>query len=547
MTTIRFDATNTEHFQGLHHSSGNRMHLPSTVFESRLRTDNTSRTVWLRGVFSGFELRLDTNVIDYTRLLLEVYRQGRDSIEQLVEGYPIEAQLSPSMDDTPVQPSGKKLSFRTSLDFYSGRVCLYQVMESDVQEMISIAGHRASLQPLDRSKRTLSSADIIILPGISTWIEHHSGGPDTMGLDAAPRCMISAVSPAPPRSISERADRCCLQVIHSSENTLRPSLIPFIDAIALRLRAGGVTASIARMGAQDIRLLEGKEAARTVSVPPNSAMTSSQLSLSLRIDPSTLDLSCQPDSPVLAGIAWQGGGFTLQKGSFSHKIALTAHVAGVSLRSRHAYLTNQESVSAGIKDLNATAVWDLMPASDDQPQLELLIDSSMAADIKLQRFQDLLCLQAVWVDRMPVLEMASKELPDSRPVSKTPSPTPPRRIVIVRVRHVDISADLVVSRVNLSMEPVVFRADLHASQDIFVNVQKLELCASGSISGSIKTSAIAFHAVRKARQVQALGDSTLLAISLDIDAILAQVDIEGQRIADLRLVISARFFVGASF
>lgn len=263
-------------------------------------------------------------------------------------------------------------------------------------------------------------------------------------------------------------------------------------------------------------------------------MSSAEFAFSLRIDPSTLDLSCQPDSPVLAGIAWGGGSFTLQKDSFSQKIALTAHVTGVSLRSRHAYLTNQESVSAGIKDLIATAVWDLNPVSEDQPQLQLLIDSSMGADVKLQRFQDLLCLQAVWVDRMPVLEMAIPDVQVERPVGKTPSSTPSRRIVTLRIRHVDILADLVVSRVKLTMEPVVFRADLHASQDISVRVQNVELSASGSIAGSIKNPAVSFAAVRKARHVQALGDSTLLAISLDIATTLVQVDLEGQRITDLQ-------------
>jgi hypothetical protein len=171
------------------------MHLPSTVFESRLRSDETSRSVWLRGVFSGFELRLDTNFVDYARLFLEVYRQGRDSIEQLVEDYPMESQPDVIANpESPVLGSTKSFSLRTSMDFYSGRVCLYQVMESDVEEMMSIGSPHARLRPLEHSKRTLSAADIIILPGISTWVEHQSGGSRTTAFNAPPRYMIRAVS-----------------------------------------------------------------------------------------------------------------------------------------------------------------------------------------------------------------------------------------------------------------------------------------------------------------------------------------------------------------
>jgi hypothetical protein len=169
------------------------MHLPSTMFETRLRTDPEVRTLWMRGVFSGFELRLDTNLVDYARLFQKVYRQGRISIEQLVEDYPIDAPLASTAKEpeSPTVGPRRPLAVRTSLDFYSGRVCLYPVVEMDVPEMAD-SPLRSKLLPLDRAKRSLSTADVIVLPGISAWVEYRH----RPGTDSGDELLISSVRAA---------------------------------------------------------------------------------------------------------------------------------------------------------------------------------------------------------------------------------------------------------------------------------------------------------------------------------------------------------------
>jgi hypothetical protein len=190
-------------------------------------------------------------------------------------------------------------------------------------------------------------------------------------------------------------------------------------------------------------------------------------------------------------------------------------------------------VTASIKDLNASGIWRFR-SDDESPQLQLAVDASLVADVRLQRFQDLLCLQAVWVDRIPILDLGS-----NTPVHCDAShldirhTAPKRRLVAVRVRKVEVSADVVVSQVKLTIEPVVFRSVFHTSQILSLEFRQLEVTASGGISGWVRNPNIAFAASRKARHSNAT-IANLLDIRLDIADILAQVELEGQRMANLQ-------------
>ncbi len=514
------------------------MHLPSTRIEVCYNALTEPSRISIRGVFTGFELRIDTNVVEYARLFLDVYSLGRERIERFVEDYPIEREggdlsIVAATKTDRGELAHRRLLCRTSLEFYSGRVLLFPLSDADFVEGVARQGASGAMRilPLDRSKRLVSSADVLVLPGISTWVVYDSGAPANDG-----SFTTSAVS-ASDRSDCRRADRAG-QIIHSSENTLRPSLIPFLTAIVQRLRHTPFHASmpVEKPSGSAVDCDEA-DALGISGRKDGGTLNKLRLAMSLRVARSTLDLSCQPDSPVLAGIAWESGGFTIQKAPGTQKLLMTAQVSTVTLRSRHAYLVNQESVAGGIRQLVASGMWNPKHKASEL-SAQVILNFDLVADVRMPRFQDLLCLQAVWIDRIPVSDLAGGDSPvmvtrhETGAHAEAPSSIR-RRLIMCRCRRLQLEGDLVVSQVRLSIEPLLLRSDWQREQDIALDMKQVTLTATGSIAGQIVNRSIELAAIRKNRELKHTSP-TLLDLHVGIGPTVGHMDIEGQRMARLQ-------------
>ncbi len=146
------------------------MHLPLASLKIRTESHKWYRDVWLRGAFNDFELRLDVDIATYCRLLLEIYAQGKERIDQLSRDYPLDtSQLIISSEEADQEVEGssradKDLVLRTSLTFSSGTVNLGRTIGTHT-------GDPRRRHQTDHGVRKQGYQDTVKLPGVALWVE----------------------------------------------------------------------------------------------------------------------------------------------------------------------------------------------------------------------------------------------------------------------------------------------------------------------------------------------------------------------------------------
>lgn len=200
--------------------TGNMMHLPATAIEARLQTQTWVRDIWLKGIFRGFELRLDNDIATYCKLLLEIYAQGKERIDRLARDYPLDATHLQSTSHTQLPPSptasatraDKQIVIRCALDFYSGTVHLSRNAIEPLPEDQVQGQKRAA----PRTRRAVDQVDTLKLPGIAVWLQYRGQQTDPqVDMDipsGQPLCDVGVVSRFDYRT---RLDRGSLTLVRS--------------------------------------------------------------------------------------------------------------------------------------------------------------------------------------------------------------------------------------------------------------------------------------------------------------------------------------------
>ncbi|KAG1839020.1 hypothetical protein DFJ58DRAFT_813100 [Suillus subalutaceus] len=515
-----FRQSSSEDFAADKHRSRNRLVYPYMTARLRSETSLLSRRIWLFGNVSGFILDLDSNIPDYIFSLIDAYRQGRERMIRIAASLPRTTISHADLARDDVSPQGghqdvPASSVFANMVFQSGEVHVHSDAKS---AQASLLGTHQSLDG-----QLYPEQETLRLPVVSALVEYRASG-----IRAGPAALIFK------------------STIHSSQNTLRPSLLPFIteivDYVQLRLRktSRGNTLLIATSPIEDEpSLLLTSSRLENLS----EASSSLQITFSLRIDKSTLELTCQPDVNVAAALRWESGGFLISISPGAHNLTLTGTVDGLTIGLKHGFLSD-DCVNIAARNL---AFFLAFAKNEDRAgnidsTISLVVDTDISGGVRFSRLQDVLCFKAVWLDRIPlfVAEHASSDRsrPPTASSSSITTPVVKQEVttaLMIRIRQIHLEVDLgqSISNVTLDLQSAVTRMRFsEMSTEVSLSVANVSILARGNVAGSMNVPDCVFQTVR--RNEGALSDDSrtarMLELSMTSGPLSAELESDHQRL-----------------
>ncbi|RPD53525.1 hypothetical protein L227DRAFT_535889, partial [Lentinus tigrinus ALCF2SS1-6] len=503
----RFKQGNPADFSGENHKTRNRLVYPEMT--AYLRSDHVAdaRRVCVGAEVSGFVLDIDSSIPDFIASLVDVYRRGKDRVERLANSAP---RSSPSTEPLPpTEPPHAQERYSAlptsnilaSLTFASGKVRMH-------------SKESGSHQPRSRPLSTLlygrsedsNGAEEFNLPEVSVWGEF--------------RATPAAQKLAKSQSV-EPSTLVFKSTIHSSQNTLRPSLLPFLtelmDKVEDHMRTTHPRGPQASPGPRPHGLLPPLTPVipTPIEEPSNRSsdpVSSMKISFSLRIDQSKLFLTCRPDANVIGGLHWDSGGFIINIAPGARRVSFTGTVGGLTVSLKHGFLS-EDCVKLDARNLNFTIGFaKLQPESGrTMSSVSVVMDTEFAGSLRFSRFQDVLCFKAVWLDRIPAFTGGSaltstgrpSNPPSSLPTPNPAAPSPKQELttaVLVRLRRVELDLDLgqSISTMKLALDQTLVRTKIAESvSELSLAIGNFSIVATGNLSGHAEMPDFQFQTVRR--------------------------------------------------
>ncbi|KAH9930383.1 hypothetical protein B0H21DRAFT_878964 [Amylocystis lapponica] len=465
----RFRQSVAADFSGESHQTRNRLLYPEMTAQLRSERSSGSRRIRIGADVSGFILDLDSTMPEYIFSLIDVYRQGKDWMDRLGSSAP-----RPSTSPSRVQVVKAESQFDAlptsniliSLTFSSGKVLLH--CPDPITDQFRNRSFSAVYEPS-------IGVETFDLPVVSVWGEYR----------AAPVVQQASSNPA------NRAPSTLMfkSTIHSSQNTLKPALLPFITAIVDRVERRMRSTTRRTSQSSPLRPHEplpsiASEGLTEHVLEPAAGM---QISLSLRIDQSKLELTCQPDVNVIAGLHWDSGGFVINISPGVRRVVFTGNVGGLTVGLKHGFLS-EDCVKLDARNLTFNTTFAKMELEKDKitSSISVVLDTEFAGGVRLSRLQDVLCFKAVWLDRIPVFSGQETSTSVSRA-----APSPKQELttaVLLRFRRIQLDADLgqSISSIKLNLTDVLLRTKLSETlSELSLSVAELAVLASGNLSGQV--------------------------------------------------------------
>lgn len=506
--------------------------------EVQSTTTSTARQIWVRAIVSGFELDLEPSIVNYLFSIVDVYRQGRDRISKLAtyatrsDTGSSTAHLPPPTPSTAQYSAVLTTNIKASFEFKSGR----------------IRSHTPSVRANDHDRSqslpTLSSddetfehgVDTLDLPMVSAWLEYKA--------TPASQKILGISSP-------NQSVLVCNTTIHPIANILRPSLLPFLTDISNRVQERLAHAPTPPRSPRvapfsDLSTIhEGLSLDDDEAHEGSSPTGSMQVIFSLDVNKSTLELTCQPDVNVVAGLKWESGGFVITISPGAREVAVVGTLTSITAEIQHGYL-NEDSVSAKAQNLTFSVDFRKIKGDEDAVinSVSVVVDTQMAGTMRFSRLQDLLCFKAVWLDRIPVFDSLVRpppvhttsviraELPGRNHI---PPAQPFQTLVLVNIDKANIVADLgpTIARTTLNIESLTFRTRLSEEvSEATLTIAKLELLSERAVVGFIRTPDFVFHTVRRrhGRVYHNEGRAKMLELTLKSGDIESAIEYERQHL-----------------
>lgn len=500
MSRKRFRQSDPADFSGDSHATRNRLVYPEMTAQLKSVRQKTSRQLHIAADVDGFILDLDSTIPDYVSSLIEVYRQGKDRVDRL-SGVTSSRFVPKEAQDTgrPAHfdySSSLTTNVFMSLKFRSGRVRMFNQAYSSTARprVISNPSHH---EPLGGHFGDLGS-EVFNLPEVTVWGEY--------------RATPAAAKSKGGSRHSEPSTLVFKSTIHSSQNTLRPSLLPFLTEVISH-----VETRMKKASTQDSRRMFNASSpavspallSRQLEGPPTQvtdSVSSMQISLSLRIDQSKLELTCQPDVNVIAGLHWDSGGFVVNISPGAHRVTFSGTVGGLTVGLKHGFLS-EDCVSLHARNLAFTM--DFAKARGATvSSVSVVCDTEFSGGVRFSRLQDILCFKAVWLDRIPVLNVqpATPAGLSSRSTSHltAASSTAPKQelttALLVRLRKVSLDVDLgqAISSIHLDVCDAVLRTKvMEQESEVALSVSELHATATGNLAGHVAVPNFYFQTMRK--------------------------------------------------
>lgn len=492
-----------------------------------------SGEVLMRANVSGFILDLDSSIPDYIFSLIDVYRRGKDRVAHLTSALPpLSAREPKEVKQTlkKVPPTLPASNFYASLIFLSGKVRLYSQTATTTSKLRSFTGGATDMT----DQQVLEvGAEIFNLPVVSVWAEYRAS-----------------------RKLHNEMGSSILMfksTIHSSQNTLRPTLLPFITEVMARVENRLRTATKTPRSTEYLATTLGP-APPTPSAQPSplqdaEAVSSMQISFSLRIDQSKLELTCQPDVNVIAGVHWDSGGFIISVSPRARKVTFTGTVGGLTVGLKHGFLSD-DCVKLDARNLAFSVTFAKMNTDPDQSIsfASLVIDTEFLGAVRFSRLQDVLCFKAVWLDHIPILN--GNDTTPVQPTAITPNDSQSlsqkqefTTVILARIRQVKLDIDLgqSISVVVLDISDAVFRTKLMDMMNEFsLWVGDVRLAGTGNVAGQISVGNCLFETIRRRDNLSKDGTchNRMLELRLTSGPLVAVLESDHQRLLHYRYVFA---------
>jgi len=415
---------------------------------------------------SGFILDLDSEIVHYVFALADVYRSGKARV----------AKLSATIPRTPEEPSPKPTnlpssSFFASLTFLSGKVRMHNP-DPPSSPRPGYSG------VWDRSN---SLYEVFDLPIVSVWAEYRP---------------LSG-----PEQAAESSILMFKTTIHSSRNTLRPTLLLFLTEMVNLIEHRLKTAPV---NLPSPVVEDSSNNGAEISEPlVNSPASSLQISFSLRIDRSRLELTCQPDVNVVAALNWDSGGFVITASPGARMVTFSGSVGGLTVGLKHGFLS-EDCVRLDARNLAFSVTFGRTNVSPDRAisSISFVLDTEFLGAVRFSRLQDILCFKAVWLDRIPFFNTVENR---TSPTSVVPNPpdSPKQEfttLALIRIRQIKLDVDLgqSISTVVLHLKSLTLRSKFtQSSNEVSLCVGHLSVAARGNIAGYADVSNCVFQTVRR--------------------------------------------------
>ncbi|EIN11333.1 hypothetical protein PUNSTDRAFT_98433 [Punctularia strigosozonata HHB-11173 SS5] len=528
----RFSQSAAGDFVSASHKTFNRLLYPEVTAQARFEQVDSSRRMRLSAQVSGFIVDMDSSLPDYVFSLVDVYQQGKSRVSQLTAHLPRMSSpaTSPahSQDGSDRHPRAIPMSNAVaSLKFRSGEVRLYSASAAGAARTLS------KITVLSNESHRLSSSgpEVFRLPEVTVWGEYRAS-------------TVVAASGGSGASVSTLTFK---STVHSSQNVIRPTLLPFLSEFNDRLEV-----RIRKEHWREPSLDPPSERPRTETTTDDASAhrttpMTMEIRFGLRIDRSKLELTCQPDVNVIAGLNWESGGFVLSVSPGAHRIAFTGDVGGLTVGLKHGFLS-EDCIQLHARDLAFSATFARL--SERGNSLSLVINTEFSGSARLSRLQDMLCFKAVWLDRIPTFGTQSQaapatpfkpaiDLPSSSPSSKT-ARSEIATVILVRVRRTKLAVDLghSISNIHLDLTNTTFRTRLtSAVAEISLHISEVSITPNGNISGIALVPDFVFQTVRR-REVlddaNLAGENRMLELVLTSGPFTLALESEHQKLLQYR-------------
>ncbi|THU95661.1 hypothetical protein K435DRAFT_829044 [Dendrothele bispora CBS 962.96] len=464
----RFRQSISSDFAGENHETKNRLLYPKMQAQLRSSGSSSSRQFFVDASVSGFILDLDSAIPNYVFALADMYRSGKDRVARLSAAIPRTYEAPAKATNLPSS------SFFAALTFSSGKVCMHSSETTDSSRPPSFIGVW---------NRSDSGAEVFNLPEVSVWAEYRPLPARTGHVDRGSSILMFKTT------------------IHSSRNTLRPTLLPFftdiVSLVETRLRTVSEQSQLPAVAAS-------KDAINyTDSIESQTSPSSLQISFSLRIDQSRLELTCYPDVNVVAALNWDSGGFMVTASPGARKVTFSGSVAGLTIGLKHGFLS-EDCVRLDARNLAFSVTFGKMDTEQNRTisSISFVLDTEFLGGVKFSRLQDILCFKAVWLDRIPLFNTTENHADPT--VSAATSLDSLKQefttLVLIRIRQIKLEIDLgqSISSVVLHLENSVLRSKFtQASNEVSLCVRHVSAAARGNVAGYADVSNCVFQTVRR--------------------------------------------------
>lgn len=334
--------------------------------------------------------------------------------------------------------------------------------------------------------------------------------------------------------------------LHGSDNVLYPTLLPFISDVADAVKARLARPSAPSPVIQQTAPPSDEESAPAGFVTPQ-AISNMHTTVSLRIDDSTLVLSCEFEARVKAELEWRSGGFMFMMTPGTRQVSAIANVNEVTIKLAHIHAVGDSSdalratlkgVTISLHLQNPTAI-ESESGMKERRTMSLVVNvPGILAKVNTRQLQDALIFKRVWIDRLEAMQPDAVEAPMRSRAKSSPPPQSSSAalidyLVAVQIDAIDLAASLgsQAGEVKARFAHLVSRyhkVPLEVTT-ASLSFQSVGLTSQGLVGSIIELGTSGFETSVHDQDGRGSRSKGVLSIQIHLGTLLTKIDLKSRR------------------